>query len=148
MQDIISKIHRTAKEKGFWDDYLDDIKEIDADIVRFKTILNAMQGRDDTVARLEKSISDLVARRARVEFNFFAKQMTMLHSEISELMEALRKNKGKSEVEAESADIFIRLVDLYEGLREAGYADLSLIDAVKHKAGHNLSRDRLHGVLG
>jgi NTP pyrophosphatase (non-canonical NTP hydrolase) len=148
MQNIISKIHSTAKEKGFWDDYLDDIEDIDASIVHFKTILLASKGNDGTAEMLEKSIADLVARRARVEFNFFAKQMTMLHSEISELMEALRKNKGKIEVEAESADIFIRLVDLYEGLRDAGYAELSLIDAVKHKAGHNLSRDRLHGVLG
>ncbi|NDB82848.1 MAG: hypothetical protein EB127_08925 [Alphaproteobacteria bacterium] len=81
-------------------------------------------------------------------FIFYAKQIAMIHSEATEVLEALRKDKGQSQVVEELADIIIRTLDLYEGLREYGFATDSLHDAVKRKAEVNKSRQRLHGVRG
>lgn len=81
-------------------------------------------------------------------FIFYAKQIAMIHSEATEVLEALRKNKGQDQVVEELADIVIRVLDLYEGLRFNGEVKDSLEDAVKKKAGINKDRPRLHGVAG
>jgi NTP pyrophosphatase (non-canonical NTP hydrolase) len=81
-------------------------------------------------------------------FIFFAKQIAMIHSEATEVLEALRKQKGSDEVVEELADIIIRVVDLYEGLRMAGEAEDSLEDVVTRKTIINSQRPKMHGVLG
>lgn len=81
-------------------------------------------------------------------FIFFGKQIAMIHSEATEVLEALRKQKGKDQVVEELADIIIRVVDLYEGLRVFGEAEDSLEDVVMRKTIINSKRDRLHGVRG
>ena len=77
---------------------------------------------------------------------FELKQLAMLHSEVTEVLEALRKNKGPDVVADEMADIFIRLVDLYSFLRRRGEVDKPLSEAVKAKTKINTERPRLHGV--
>lgn len=81
-------------------------------------------------------------------FIFFAKQIAMIHSEATEVLEAIRKSKGHDQVVEELADIIIRVCDLYEGLRESGEVLYSLEKTVKRKAGINKTRPRLHGVRG
>ncbi len=81
-------------------------------------------------------------------FVFFAKQIAMIHSEATEVLEALRKQKGAEEVVEELADIIIRVVDLYEGLKMAGEAEGSLEDIVTKKTIINSQRPKMHGVLG
>jgi NTP pyrophosphatase (non-canonical NTP hydrolase) len=81
-------------------------------------------------------------------FVFFAKQIAMIHSEATEVLEALRKQKGAGEVVEELADIIIRVVDLYEGLVMAGEAEGSLEDTVVKKTIINSQRPKMHGVLG
>jgi NTP pyrophosphatase (non-canonical NTP hydrolase) len=81
-------------------------------------------------------------------FIFFAKQIAMIHSEATEVLEALRKQKGSDEVVEELADIIIRVVDLYEGLKMAGEATDSLEDVVTRKTIINSQRPKMHGVLG
>lgn len=81
-------------------------------------------------------------------FIFFAKQIAMINSEAIEVLEALRKQKGKDEVVEELADVIIRVVDLYEGLRIAGEVEDSLEDVLMRKTIINSKRDRLHGVRG
>jgi len=81
-------------------------------------------------------------------FIFYAKQIAMIHSEATEVLEALRKSKGKDEVVEELADIIIRVVDLYEGLRVAGEVDASLEDTVTSKTLTNQHRPKMHNVLG
>lgn len=122
-QDWLAGIHANARRKGFWDflDYLDE-------------------------ARGTYSIDgDSYDKQA---FLFYAKQCMMLVSEVTELMEALRKEKGQHEVESEAADIFIRLADLYEGLRRHGLADKTLAEAVAEKTVVNAQRPKMHGVNG
>ena len=52
---------------------------------------------------------------------FIAKQLMMIVSEVTEAMEAIRKDKGEEEITKEFADILIRTLDLYAGIVEAGY---------------------------
>jgi NTP pyrophosphatase (non-canonical NTP hydrolase) len=81
-------------------------------------------------------------------FIFYAKQIAMIHSEATEVLEALRKSKGHDQVVEELADIVIRVLDLYEGLREKGEVLFSLEKTVKQKAKVNEGRPKLHGVKG
>lgn len=81
-------------------------------------------------------------------FIFYAKQIAMIHSEATEVLEALRKSKGQQEVVEELADIIIRVVDLYEGLRVAGEVESSLEDTLIQKTMINSQRPKMHGVLG
>lgn len=81
-------------------------------------------------------------------FIFFAKQIAMIHSEGTEVLEALRKQKGSDQVVEELADIIIRVVDLYQGLVNAGEAVGSLEDVVTRKTIINLERPKMHGVRG
>lgn len=82
------------------------------------------------------------------KFIFYAKQIAMIHSEATEVLEALRKSKGHDQVVEELADIVIRVCDLYEGLRLSGEVLYSLDKTVRSKARINTKRPRLHGVRG
>lgn len=81
-------------------------------------------------------------------FIFFAKQIAMIHSEGTEVLEALRKQKGAHEVVEELADIIIRVLDLYEGLKHHGDVKDSLDDTLMRKLEINTRREKMHGVLG
>ena len=48
------------------------------------------------------------------EFVFYAKQLAMIHSEVTEVLEAMRKNKGEEQVVEELADILIRVFDFFD----------------------------------
>ena len=77
---------------------------------------------------------------------FIAKQCMMIVSEVTELMEAIRKDRGKEEVAHETADILIRTLDLWQGMVANGYAEGSLQAAFNNKTQHNKSRPERHGV--
>jgi NTP pyrophosphatase (non-canonical NTP hydrolase) len=81
-------------------------------------------------------------------FIFFAKQLMMIDSEVTEVLEALRKNKGSQQVVEELADILIRVLDLYSGLKDYGVVTESLHYTMIEKMRINESRERLHGVAG
>jgi NTP pyrophosphatase (non-canonical NTP hydrolase) len=70
----------------------------------------------------------------------------MIVSEAVEVMEAIRKDKGKQEVADEMADIIIRTLDLYQGLVDNGYVDQELQVALNNKTSFNKSRPERHGV--
>ena len=78
---------------------------------------------------------------------FYLKQLAMIHSEVSEVLEALRKSKGADVVADEMADIFIRLVDLYSLLRRTGEVNVPLAEAITKKMNVNVTRPKMHGVL-
>jgi NTP pyrophosphatase (non-canonical NTP hydrolase) len=77
---------------------------------------------------------------------FIAKQCMMIVSEVTEVMEAIRKDKGEEEITKEFADILIRTLDLYAGAVEAGYTKLSLDQALREKVDFNKTRPEKHGV--
>lgn len=82
------------------------------------------------------------------EFNSQAKQIAMIHSEATEVLEALRKSKGEYAVVEELADILVRTFDLYAALRNAGVVESSLDEVFEAKVAINRSRPKMHGVLG
>ena len=77
---------------------------------------------------------------------FITKQLMMIVSEVTEVMEAIRKDKGEDEIAAEFSDIFIRTLDLYAGMVDLGYLTKSLDDALDKKTGFNKTRPEKHGV--
>jgi NTP pyrophosphatase (non-canonical NTP hydrolase) len=77
---------------------------------------------------------------------FMTKQLMMIVSEAVEVMEAIRKSKGPEAVADEMADILIRTFDLYAGLVEHEYTNVSLDDAFEKKTAFNKSRPEKHGV--
>jgi NTP pyrophosphatase (non-canonical NTP hydrolase) len=77
---------------------------------------------------------------------FIAKQCMMIVSEVTETMEAIRKDRGRDEIVLEVADILIRTLDLYEGLRRSGYVSKSLDEAFNDKTKFNETRPERHGV--
>jgi NTP pyrophosphatase (non-canonical NTP hydrolase) len=77
---------------------------------------------------------------------FIAKQCMMIVSEVTEVMEAIRKDKGEEEITKEFADIIIRTLDLYAGAVDAGYTKLSLDQALREKIDFNKTRPEKHGV--
>jgi NTP pyrophosphatase (non-canonical NTP hydrolase) len=82
----------------------------------------------------------------KVDDIFVTKQLMMIVSEAVEVMEAIRKDKGKQEVADEMADIIIRTLDLYQGLKDNGYVDVDLQVALNNKTDFNRSRPERHGV--
>ena len=77
---------------------------------------------------------------------FVAKQCMMIVSEVTEVMEAVRKDKGEEEITKEFADIVIRTLDLYAGMVDAGYTKLSLDQILREKVEFNKTRPEKHGV--
>ena len=79
---------------------------------------------------------------------FVTKQLMMIVSEAVEVMEAIRKDKSKQEVADEMADIVIRTLDLWQGLKENGYVEDSaeLQVAFNNKTNVNKDRPQKHGV--
>lgn len=78
---------------------------------------------------------------------FYIKQLAMIHSEVSETLEAIRKEKGEDIVVEEMADILIRLLDLWAGMQRDGVVRTTITDALLQKVAINTERPRLHGVL-
>ena len=81
-------------------------------------------------------------------FVFYAKQIAMIHSEATEVLEALRKDKGEKAVVEELADIIIRVLDLWAGLDANGVTESSLNEILLEKAKYNETRPKMHGVAG
>ena len=79
---------------------------------------------------------------------FYLKQIAMIHSEATEVLEALRKDKGQEAVVEELCDIIIRVLDLWAGLDANGVTTSSLEQTLINKMAINRNRERLHGVKG
>jgi NTP pyrophosphatase (non-canonical NTP hydrolase) len=101
---------------------------------------------DELAEEIHKNAVDKGFWDRTVDPIFIAKQMMMIVSEVSEAMEALRKEMDPEQISDEFADILIRTLDLYAGIAEAGYVTKSLDYAVKEKMDKNTKRPIKHGV--
>jgi NTP pyrophosphatase (non-canonical NTP hydrolase) len=101
---------------------------------------------DDLAEEIHKNAVEKGFWDKTVDPIFIAKQMMMIVSEVSEAMEALRKDMDSDQISDEFADIIIRTLDLYAGIAKAGYVTKSLDYAVKQKMERNTHRPKKHGV--
>jgi NTP pyrophosphatase (non-canonical NTP hydrolase) len=74
-------------------------------------------------------------------------KLALVHSEVTEVLEAIRKNKGSQEIVEEMADVLIRLLDLYAAMRNATFIEHSLDEVLFAKMEKNSLRPKLHGNL-
>ena len=77
---------------------------------------------------------------------FICTKLALIHSEVTEVLEAIRKNKGNEAIMEEIADVLIRTLDLYAGMNDRYFDENeSLHDVMYEKMYKNSSRPRLHG---
>jgi len=104
LDDLAETLHRTAVEKGFWNNYDDAPNE------------------------------------------FICTKLALIHSEVTEVLEAIRKSKSEKEVMDEFADILIRTLDLYAGMNERWFKEKQSMEfAMNQKRNVNSTRPKLHG---
>jgi len=82
-----------------------------------------------------------------INYDKIGNKLALVHSEVTEVLEAIRKNKGSEEVVEEMADVVIRLLDIYAAMRNSGDLIHSLDDILDKKININKERPRLHGNL-
>ena len=80
-------------------------------------------------------------------FDVVGNKIALIHSEATEVLEAVRKNKGSESIVEEMSDILIRTLDLYAAMRNAGFVTDSLDEILLNKMNKNRSRPKLHGNL-
>lgn len=84
-----------------------------------------------------------------IDINFVLAKIALIQSEASETLEAIRKQQGDEKIVEEMADIIIRLLDLYAGMKEVGWigGDVYLDAIMEQKMAVNKDRPFRHGVL-
>lgn len=77
---------------------------------------------------------------------FVCTKLALIHSEVTEVLEAIRKSKGDEAIMDEIADILIRTLDLYAGMNELWFEKEQSLDfAMRLKMERNSGRAALHG---
>lgn len=74
-------------------------------------------------------------------------KLALVHSEVTEVLEAIRKSQGSEKIVEEMADTIIRLLDIYAAMRNANQISHSLDEVLENKMNKNRQRQRLHGNL-
>jgi NTP pyrophosphatase (non-canonical NTP hydrolase) len=96
---------------------------------------------------VEKGYWDVIKNANQEQIDIFmTRQLMLIVSEATEVMEAIRKDKGPEAIADEVADILIRTFDLYAGLVEEGYTSVSLDYAFENKTSMNRLRAHKQGA--
>jgi NTP pyrophosphatase (non-canonical NTP hydrolase) len=74
-------------------------------------------------------------------------KLALVHSEVTEVLEAIRKSHGSEKVVEEMADVIIRLLDIYAAMRNEEFVLHSLDEILEKKININKERPKLHGNL-
>ena len=72
-------------------------------------------------------------------------KLALVHSEVTEVLEAIRKSQGSEKIVEEIADTIIRLLDVYAAMRNEQIVIHSLDEILENKINKNKERPRLHG---
>jgi NTP pyrophosphatase (non-canonical NTP hydrolase) len=71
-------------------------------------------------------------------------KVALIHSEASEVLEALRKSKGEREVVEEIVDILVRTLGFYWALLEDGVVSSDIDEVYREKIEKNTLRPYMH----
>lgn len=82
-----------------------------------------------------------------ISYDKVGNKLALVHSEVTEVLEAIRKNKGSEQIVEEMVDILIRTLDLYASMRNAGFVEHSMDEVLFNKMEKNKVRPVLHGNL-
>jgi len=104
-------------------------------------------GLDALAALLHETAKEKGFWEPPYSYDKIGNKLALVHSEVTEVLEAIRKNKGSEEIVEEIADILIRTLDIYAALRNKGEVQHSLDEALESKMNKNKDRPRLHGNL-
>jgi len=74
-------------------------------------------------------------------------KLALVHSEVTEILEAIRKSQGSEKIVEEIADTIIRILDLYAAMRNEEEVLHSLDEVLQNKMEKNKDRPKLHGNL-
>ena len=108
ISEMVKQAHKNAKEKGFWNDWI------------------AIYNSYSEVSDIEPMLNNAIAAR-----------LALIHSEVSEALEALRVEDMDNFAE-ELADVVIRVADLAGGL------EIDLGDEIVKKMEKNKVRGYMH----
>lgn len=112
-----------------------------------ETILVTDYGLDVLAALLHETAIEKGFWNNPKNFDVFGNKLALIHSEVTEVLEAIRKNKGSEQIVEEMVDILIRTLDLYASMRNGGFVEHSLDEVLFSKMEKNKDRPRLHGNL-
>lgn len=124
------------------------------DIGAFDELQTAMEAELKREARLAFDRLGDEIHQTNVEKGFwdrpvmmdkYVAKLALIHSELTEVLEALRKSQGADKVTEEFADVLIRTFDLYATLVAAGEADPELFGVMQDKMETNKNRAPKHG---
>ena len=104
-------------------------------------------GLDALAALLHETAIEKGFWDGEIGYDKIGNKIALVHSEVTEVLEAIRKNKGSEEVVEEMADILIRLLDIYAAMRNTGDLIHSFDEVLSKKININNARPRLHGNL-
>lgn len=104
-------------------------------------------GLDALAALLHETAIEKGFWDGEIGYDKIGNKLALVHSEVTEVLEAIRKNKGSEEVVEEMADVLIRLLDIYAAMRNTGDLIHSFDEVLDKKININKERPKLHGNL-
>ena len=104
-------------------------------------------GLDALAAILHESARDKGFWDGEYNHDKIGNKLALVHSEVTEVLEAIRKSQGSEKVVEEMADVIIRLLDVYAAMRNEEQVLHSLDEVLKNKMNKNKERPKLHGNL-
>lgn len=104
-------------------------------------------GLDALSAVLHETARDKGFWDGEYSYDKVGNKLALVHSEVTEVLEAIRKNQGSEKVVEEMADVIIRLLDIYAAMRNEEEIIHSLDEVLENKLNKNKERPKLHGNL-
>jgi NTP pyrophosphatase (non-canonical NTP hydrolase) len=104
-------------------------------------------GLDALAAMLHETAREKGFWDGEYSYDKVGNKLALVHSEVTEVLESIRKSHGSEKIVEEMADVIIRLLDVYAAMRNEEEILHSLDEVLEAKMNKNKERPRLHGNL-